>query len=380
MRYTVFGSDKFERVVQGHMDLITKRVLEIFEPDDLAALVLGGSYGRGEGGVYIKDSTELPFTDYDFFIIINHMNRKKAAQYHHKLEHLRVQLEEELEIDADFNFIHTIDQLRKEPPTIMLYELRYGHKVLFGPENILAGVGPVKSGQISLEQGLRMLLDRATGLFLAEAKIGKQQLSEQERNFVLSNINKSILAAGDVYLLMNNDYHYSYRIRQEKLENHKEDLLLAKLGLVEDYSRSIDFKIRPVEMTDDVAQLSSFFEEAKLKFKQMYFIAFEAYFGKYQYQRLGYYECVKRWNPDHLCLLSKIRNLSQNIGFFGILNFSFNWFFKKPSQRLFYVIPYLLFGDKAVSVEKVNDALCLKRNMDRRCMEIRFVSIWEKYL
>jgi hypothetical protein len=53
------------------MDRISEDVREAAD-DNLIALILGGSYGRGEGGVARIDGQERPCNNFDLTLVVDH--------------------------------------------------------------------------------------------------------------------------------------------------------------------------------------------------------------------------------------------------------------------------------------------------------------------
>ncbi|MBT7300516.1 MAG: hypothetical protein HN849_13435, partial [Victivallales bacterium] len=42
--------------------------------DGLVALILGGGYGRGEGGIFLRDGREEPYNDLDLALVVTDRN------------------------------------------------------------------------------------------------------------------------------------------------------------------------------------------------------------------------------------------------------------------------------------------------------------------
>ena len=77
-KYTVYGSEELEKKIDSLMELISDRVVETVGRRDLAALVLGGGYGRGEGGVLTDDKGEMRlYNDFDFFVITGNVSSSR---------------------------------------------------------------------------------------------------------------------------------------------------------------------------------------------------------------------------------------------------------------------------------------------------------------
>jgi hypothetical protein len=84
--YTINGSIEFEQKITSDMKAIVNRVTTVVGESDLVAIILGGGYGRGEGGVRVIDGNELLFNDYDLFVISKSISRSKLKTYQNKLK------------------------------------------------------------------------------------------------------------------------------------------------------------------------------------------------------------------------------------------------------------------------------------------------------
>ena len=116
--------------------------------ENLIALVLGGGYGRGEGGVLRVSGEERPYNDLDLVLIVR---RKSGLPWEtlHAIQHKYAAL---TGIEVDFSRPLTVDDVRAWPHTLMWSDLLQGHRVLDGPADILtaqcsrSAIGPAAGG------------------------------------------------------------------------------------------------------------------------------------------------------------------------------------------------------------------------------------------
>src|SRR5512133_3508140 len=97
-KYTINGSEEFEQKITSDMEVIVRRVTTVLDESDLVSIILGGGYGRGEGGVRIIDGKEMLFNDYDLFIISKPISHFKVKSYQAKLKLLTEELSTEIGI------------------------------------------------------------------------------------------------------------------------------------------------------------------------------------------------------------------------------------------------------------------------------------------
>ena len=68
-KYTVNSNDKVDKQLDSYFGLITNEVINLIGKN-IVAIVLFGSFGRGEGGVVIKNNKVKPVNDFDISIYI----------------------------------------------------------------------------------------------------------------------------------------------------------------------------------------------------------------------------------------------------------------------------------------------------------------------
>ena len=68
MSYSVYGSSDFEAMMDKLLKSVVDEFLSKTDLSKLSALVLGGGYGRGEGGVFRHDGIEELYNDLDLFV------------------------------------------------------------------------------------------------------------------------------------------------------------------------------------------------------------------------------------------------------------------------------------------------------------------------
>ncbi|MDD5729441.1 MAG: hypothetical protein PHV59_12850 [Victivallales bacterium] len=254
-KYTVNGSRAFDSMLESHCADIAEAVKTCPFNRDIAALVLGGGYGRGEGGVFkMVSGKEKPYNDLDFFVIAENVNYFRRREINRFFRDFGKNCSWELGADVDFCPVKTIRQLRKLPPTLMWQELRLGYRLIYGREEALRALPVCDLNELPPAESLRLLLNRGTGLLLARERLAKKELLIDDRDFVGRNLFKAVLACGDVFLLHKKQYSISVLERLKTVEK------TADMELAEFYRRAVAFKCRP--------RIYSF-EELQILFRQV---------------------------------------------------------------------------------------------------------------
>ena len=213
----------------------------------LAGVVLGGGYGRGEGGAREKSESKVGVgernnsapqlksptptlalsNDLDFFAITESgvHEAEAVAEIAAALEPVSKKWTAELGVDVDFA-VKTPWRLKHDEERLMVQELLRGHFDVAGRkgEELFAGIRSVDAAELPWSEAVRLLMNRGMGLLLAK--------ESTERDFIDRNINKCVLGAGDARLIAKGAYRWKAEDRAAALG----DAL---------YSAAVDWKFRP---------------------------------------------------------------------------------------------------------------------------------------
>ena len=98
----------------------------------LRAVVLGGGYGRGEGGVLHTASGDALYNDLDFFVFSSGAGRALRDRIDRALRELAGPWTEKLGVAVDFGPVKNCGTLKKVASTLMFQELLRGWKPVWG--------------------------------------------------------------------------------------------------------------------------------------------------------------------------------------------------------------------------------------------------------
>ena len=220
------------------------REIEAQAVPGLAGVVLGGGYGRGEGGA--MGDCRLS-NDLDFFAITedgagegNDVPRIAAA-----MEPISRKWTEKLGVDVDFT-VRTPWRIRHDQERIMVQELVRGYFDVAGAkgEVLFAGIERREPSELPWMEAARLLMNRGMGLLLAKCKTenakckvegssnAECRMPDTDIDFINRNINKCILGAGDARLVARSAYAWRALDRAERLDD--------KL-----YRKALQWKFRP---------------------------------------------------------------------------------------------------------------------------------------
>jgi hypothetical protein len=240
------GSESLEK----HLAHICKKVLGgvrgLIPENKLAALVLGGGYGRGQGGVLKTSSGDEPYNDLEFYVFLRGNRVLNERKYHALLEELGERLSGLAGLHVEFK-VDSLARLRRSPVTMFSYDLVSGHRILCGGENIFDGCAHHRdASRISHAEATRLLFNRCTGLLLAQQLLKKRELTADDADFIGRNLAKAKLALGDVILAQAGRYHWNCVKRNKAL---REIVVPGNPDWLEEvrqyHAAGVAFKLRP---------------------------------------------------------------------------------------------------------------------------------------
>jgi rhamnosyltransferase len=257
-RFTMDGSEALE----NHLARICQKVLTgvraVIPENKLEALVLGGGYGRGQGGVLKTSSGDAAYNDLEFYVFMRGNRVLNERKYHGALEELGERLSAKAGLHVEFK-VDSLGRLRRSEISMFSYDLVSGHRVLFGDEMIFKGCEHHRDAmRIPLSEATRLLFNRCTGLLLAKELLRKRELSAEEADFVGRNLAKAQLALGDAVLVMARQYHWSCLERKKALDSiaagHEQPW-------IEDVRRhhaaGVEFKLHPRRISKSLAEFQA---------------------------------------------------------------------------------------------------------------------------
>ncbi len=263
-RFTADEEPELEARIDSDLEHIKAGILQL--PHAPLALVLGGGYGRREGGVLEREGRKAPYNDYDLYAVYDSRFPYIGGGIRGALHDTAYRLGKELGIDVDIAPV-SLARLRKAPRRIEWYELRRGHSVLFGPARLLDEMPEMSGSDIPYDEGERLLMNRSVGLILARRRLSAlEKLSDvsafEDVDFITRNIYKAALAAGDLVLLRHGLYHYSYRERASRMSALTGGPLELE-HIKRMYASAVRFRARPFFDCGDSAALRELWLEGR---------------------------------------------------------------------------------------------------------------------
>jgi hypothetical protein len=176
----------------------------------LQGLYLGGSYGRGEGGIRLEDGHWRPESDYDLFALVRGGDAEARGWRWRSARRLLPELQRGQRMEYELGILGERSLLR-QAPSQRLYDLRQGHRVLWGDPEALLELPCEDASSLPPAEGLELLVNRGALLLLAaHALAGGEDLPAVRLDRLL---HKARLAVGDAWLLLQRQHHHQLVVR-----------------------------------------------------------------------------------------------------------------------------------------------------------------------
>lgn len=244
--FTLDGDGALEMQIERTCAKVLAGVKKIVLPQQLEAILLGGGYGRGEGGVLRTKNGDRPYNDLEFYILARGKDWLNEKIYGWRLRQLAKSLAPEAGVEIEFKIISR-QTLRESPATMFFYDLISAHRWLLGDESMLAGCEHHRQARdIPLHEATRLLMNRCSGLLFAKERLESKSFDDTDADFVSRNIAKAQLALGDAVLTVFGQYHWSAMVRNRRLLELEVDENLPWLTEVRhQHETGLKFKFHP---------------------------------------------------------------------------------------------------------------------------------------
>jgi len=218
--YTINDDPEADQAVKDILDMVVEGIVDLLGKH-IRAIVLIGGYGRGEGGVLKVEGGYKLVNDFDMIVFVDKKFKKIKNKYKEPVEKLAKELQPKTnglkQIDID---ITNTRRFRLVPNKVSYYEIKYGHKVIYGDLNLYDMMPVFKPENLPIFDGTFYFYTRGSGLLIPAIYLIKGQLGnkENQEHFQIE-LQKACMAIGDALLLMKGQYHFSYQERLKRFQS-----------------------------------------------------------------------------------------------------------------------------------------------------------------
>jgi hypothetical protein len=195
---------------ENDMKIIIKSIIE--EVYNIDAIVLGGSYGNGEGVWITSENSDyiFPYNDYDITIITDSYVNPKV------ISSLRKTIAAEVDIKWIDIDILTNNELKKLNNRQMNVDLINGNKVIYGRKDIFEKCKNLNYSKLPYRDIEKQYFTRLW-TFFGSLDENISDLSKEQATFFCNQMCKAIFACIDVLLIDKDKYISSYEAKSKRI-------------------------------------------------------------------------------------------------------------------------------------------------------------------
>lgn len=377
-RFTRDGGTGLENHLTRTCDRIAAGLRGLLPAGRLEAVLLGGGYGRGEGGVWRTAEGDRAYNDLEFYVFVRgnrHLNERRYGRALHVFGEI---LTPQAGVDVEFR-LTSLGELAHSPVTMFSYDLVCGHRWLIGDDSLLAPCGHhLEAERIPPAEATRLLMNRGSGLLFAQERLARTVFTPGDADFVARNIAKAQLGAGDAVLTALGQYHWSVRERHarfERLVRTERAEWLAAVG--REHTAGVEFKLHP-------ARSDATREELATRHHRVAECCREVWLWL-ERRRLGTtFPSVRAYaesDLDKAPTTARGRNALLNLRLFGARAAVAGTIFRHPRHRILTALPVLLWQPDALDTPALLGLV--QRTLRTRASELPGVvaayrAIWER--
>jgi hypothetical protein len=238
-----------EPALRGKLDEYLRSLAERLSSQawagDVAFLLLGGGYGRDEGGIF-QDAENAPpalYNDLEFYLALKGRSAASTARRWCMEEAHRGERDTGIEIEFK---ILPVRALESAEPSMFYYDLLSGHRLVMGDRTLVDAL-PDRlrdAALIPAHEATRLLFNRGVGLLFCQRKLAEDGDPGRE-GFIERNHAKARLALADAVLALNGRYDRSCLVRHERLGEALPHRPPNWDRLANWHTAGVEFKLRP---------------------------------------------------------------------------------------------------------------------------------------
>jgi hypothetical protein len=192
-KWTVAGSPALENKIEAMIQGLRNRLQASFSPDEYSAVIIAGGYGRGEGGVQWVHGQETLHNNLDLVWVAPHASQVDAIRS--KLESESKAFEDSYGVALD-SFVIDEARLKRLPCLVMLYDMKFGHRLLLGKPETWAKMIRYTVADILPSDMRNLLVNRGSLLLINRWLLAQGQPSAGLREQIIRHGMKSDYRAG----------------------------------------------------------------------------------------------------------------------------------------------------------------------------------------
>ncbi|BBM89778.1 hypothetical protein COTS27_01486 [Spirochaetota bacterium] len=356
----------------------------------IVAIILGGVYGRGEAGCFTDHSgTEKLYAPYEIVVVIKDMSALQKSYLTQLIATVIYGLKTKLNTSVRLIKVVCESNLYTLPSLPKWYELKWGHRVLWGANTVLAKIPFSKRPVFTAAEALQILFTQGIALVQAEREFNRllrKKSALQSHSIALVRIWRTLwqtyLICGAVYLILTRAYTATFLAKLRVLRNLEvEDPFLSEIHFSEHYWKALQYMFRCGNVPK-AADIKSQFSEIFLIYEKFYFKVFSIYTKRTILDGRTFANAVDRYYRAGLFSheQSGVRYMVYNVMLLGLKGLRGVWKWYHPRYRLYAAMPGILLKNlpgRGRLVQLAGEALALSRQRYDKSRTIAFLSLWK---
>ncbi|MCK9332605.1 MAG: hypothetical protein M0Q19_05445 [Candidatus Cloacimonetes bacterium] len=371
-RFSLYGSPRFEEDFFNMLVSIRSHIVQMIPKHKIKALILGGGYGRGEGGVFIHNEIEKPYNDLDLFLFVASLNYKDRVVLKRNIKTLHKDLSEEFSIDIDFSNPIDISSLPYRKISLMYYDLLQGHYVLLGNKHLLNALPEWHADELPVMEALHLLLNRCMGLIFAQDLLSGNN-PDSHTDFINRNIHKAFQALAEAELISEGKYETLTRDKIQAIQTQKLPFLSENKALLNEVRESLEFKLRPNIPVFNMEALTDRLEMLINASRELYYTLWSKVLEKNVSNTLELSSVF-----DNSKVKPSLKNMLLNLRDTKCYGGSLYNYFQYPRFRLFLALPHFIFNE-TMPLSLLTKILGCKQTTNTALLKRQFIMLWYRY-
>ncbi len=218
-RFTARGGDEVEARITEMMTRVRSALDRALAPREYRAVLLIGGYGRGEGGVDVRDGAEQPNNNLDLLVVTRRGIEPTAVE--RRADRALAPLARAWGIGIDLSAVSE-RTLARSPCLVIWYDMRFGHKPLLGDAAFVRRLDRFRAERIEPWDVRNLLVNRGSLLVINQVLLARGDLDGVQRRAAIRHGIKAVIGYGDALLFFLGDYHWSYAEKQRRMKRRRD--------------------------------------------------------------------------------------------------------------------------------------------------------------
>ena len=241
--FTYCGEASAEQVVKDILSKVATEIIGSIPSKISKSLILLGGYGKGEGGMIRRENSYIPHNNFDLLLVTSRNSLLSSSDIDERIQQKVRRLEKDLDIGIDISIMPEY-KLRKMPTRVFSYDMKEGHRTLYGDSSIVPSIHR-EINDIPNWDMRNLMVNRGSLLLINQLCLDllKNGLDKNNdiKKLIIKHTMKAIIGYGDAVLYFNNQYHWSYKVKNRRLlQMGGSNIEFARL-----YQEAMNFRFSP---------------------------------------------------------------------------------------------------------------------------------------